>query len=418
MPRSGTASAPIAFQPYAGQQVTITGLDALRGGWSTYSGSTYQNTVAGGVSQLFVGGQMMLEARSTHSGYINPLRRTYDTVTSANDLAASSTITSGSLNTPSDGTWTGAKMAIVSGSQWVTFNGSVASQAGNTLNVQWSDTNQYGSPGMDSLYYGPAAGNPFYLYGSLAAVGSPKEYYYDASKSKLYFNSSVDPNRQTVEVRRRQLGFDLGSQSYVNVSGFRFQAANVNVAGSHNRIDNCQILYPQPFGDNGGWNTTSGVTIGGQNNTLCNSEVGYSWGSGVTVTGSSNTVNNNVIHNVNWYGNDASLVDISGSSNSAVTNNTMYNAGRSGLLNRNATGATIAHNDISRYGFLTKDLGGTYCFETDSGGSTIAYNNIHNCYGAGSGVGVYLDNGSSNFQVHHNLVTNVSTGSTPEYAGR
>ena len=83
--RSGTASAPITFQPYQNEQVTITGLDKLGGGWSTYSGSTYQNTVTGGASQLFVNGQMMTEARSANSGYNNPLRQAYNTVDSAID---------------------------------------------------------------------------------------------------------------------------------------------------------------------------------------------------------------------------------------------------------------------------------------------------------------------------------------------
>jgi hypothetical protein len=411
MPRSGTAGAPIVFQPYRNEQVTITGLDIISGGWSA-SGSNYQNTVTGGVSQLFVDGKMMSEARSANSGYTNPLRRAFNTVTSAANLPASSTITSSSLDNPSDGDWNGAKMAIASGRRWVAFNGSVVNQTGNSLNVVWSDSNQYGSVGMSgNPYYAPESGNPFYLYGSRAAVDSAKEYYYDAGNSVLYFNSAANPNTRTVEVRRRELGFDLNSQSCINVRGFRFKAANINIAGNNNLIDDNQILYPKPFTDEGGWNTTSGVMVSGHNNTLINSEVAYSWGSGVTVTGSSNTISNNVVHDVNWYGNDASAIDISNSNNSAVVNNTMYNAGRSGLLNRMAGSATITHNEIARYGFLTTDLGGTYCYMTDGNGTTIAYNHIRDSYVAGgSAAGIYLDDESANFTVHHNTVSNAAVG--------
>ena len=405
---SGTASAPIAFQPYNNEPVTISGLDVLpSGGWSTYSGSTYQSTLSGGASQLFVGGQMMTEARSANSGYTNPLRRAYNTVDSASIQAApaNSTITSAGLGNPSNGTWTGAKMAVLGGVGMVTLGQSITSQTGNTLTFPWpSDYND--------VHYNPTAGNPFYLYGSLAAVDAHKEYYYDASQSKLYFNSSVNPNAQTVEVRKRALGFDLGSNSYINVSGFRLMAANINVAGNHNQINNCQVLYPTPFNDDHpGFDTTPGLTISGQYNTLSNSEVAYSWGSGVTVSGSSNTVNNNLVHDVNWYGNDSAGIDISGTSNNSATNNTIYNAGRCGLLNRQASAATITHNEIARYGFLTKDLGATYCVSTDGGGTVIAYNKIHDCLDTTyTGAGVYLDDSSSNFTIHHNLITNVQYG--------
>lgn len=395
MAKSGSALAPISFQPYRNELVTVTGLNAVSGGWSTYSGSTYQNTTVGATSQLFVNGNMMIEARSTNSGYINPLRRTYNTVDAASIQSppTASTITSSSLNSPSNGTWSGAKMAVLGGYGWVTNPESITSQTGNTVSF---------AAHLTDYAYAPKAGNKFYLYGSTAAVDSAKEYYYDKTAQKLYLNSTVNPNTQTVEVRKRELGFDLGTQSYINVSGFRFKAANVSVTGNHNTISNCQILYPTPFNDDGHWTRNGGVTISGNNNTVSNSEIGYSWTSGLTVSGSSNIVSNNVVHDVNWFGSDSSAIDISWTSNNTVTQNTMYNTGRSGLVHRKATGAAITHNDISRYGALTSDLGGTYCYETDGSGTSLAYNKIHDARSFGT-CGVYMDGGSSNFSIHHNV---------------
>ena len=327
--QSGTASDPITFQPYLNEQVTITGLDQVGGSWQTHSGSTYKKQINGGVSQLFVNGKMMSEARSANSGYINPFRRAFNTVDSAsiNTPPTDSTITSASLGSPSNGTWNGATMATTSGSEWVTWTQSITQQTGNTLSFQWLPPN--------SVHYEPKAGNPFYLYGSIAAVDSNKEYYYDTSGARLYFNSSVNPSTQTVEVRKRELGFDFLSKDYINVSGFRLKAANVNISagGNNNLIDNCQILYPKPFSGNSGWSRLPGIRIAGQNNTLSNSEVAYSWGSGVSVFGSSNTISNNVIHDVNWAGNDSAGVDISNTSNNTVTNNTIYNTARSCMAN-------------------------------------------------------------------------------------
>ena len=93
------------------------------------------------------------------------------------------------------------------------------------------------------------AGNPYYLYSSLAALNSAKEWYCNGSTLYLYAPNGASPSGQSVEVRKRQYGFDIGSQIYVNVDGFKLQAANVNVGGNHNTINNCQILYPAPLAD-------------------------------------------------------------------------------------------------------------------------------------------------------------------------
>ena len=71
----------------------------------------------------------------------------------------------------------------------------------------------------------------------------------------------------------------------------------------------------------------------------------------------------------------------------------------------------VEHNNISRYGFLTNDLGGIYAFDTDSPGTTIAYNRIDDRRRHGSiNAGIYLDDSTDRITVHHNLVTNGDIG--------
>ena len=73
--RSGTAGRTIGFQPYQGEQVTVTGLDQLNSGWTNYNGSIYRSSAGGNASQVFVGGQMMTEARFRMPDTIIPSMR-------------------------------------------------------------------------------------------------------------------------------------------------------------------------------------------------------------------------------------------------------------------------------------------------------------------------------------------------------
>ena len=408
---SGTVSAPITFQPYQGANVTISGLDVFDGSWSPYSGSTYTATVTDGASQVFVNGKVMTEARWPNPGYDNPLRATRATVGSAsiNPYPATSTLTSIDLTGAAN--LTGAKIAVTAGGEYVAISAPVTGHSGTTLNFQWP-------AGYSSSSYHPRTGNPFYAYGSLSTLDSPKEWYYDSSASKLYLEApgGVNPGGQTVEVRKRELGFDIDRwAAYVQVSGFRLQAAGVNVAGNYNLVDNVQALYPTSFTEPAGWNNPddpAGVRISGHHNTLQNSEIAYSWGDGVRLTFSSNTVTNNVIHDVDWNGTDAAFInaDDSGGRNT-ITNNTMYNAGRSGVTYRYTNvDSNIEHNHISRYGYLTADLGGIYTFVGENTGTVVAYNHVHDNLSTGTNAGIYLDVDSHGNTVHHNLVTNASWG--------
>ena len=67
----------------------------------------------------------------------------------------------------------------------------------------------------------------------------------------------------------------------------------------------------------------------------------------------------------------------------------------------------VLHNDISRFGYLTKDLGGIYSVNSDGAGTVIAYNKVHDNRSPGENAGIYSDNTTSGITIHHNLVTNI-----------
>jgi hypothetical protein len=421
----------VSFQPYNNEAVTITGLDPLGSGWTPYTNplcptnhSIYQATAANGASQVFMGGKPMIDARSsiTPAGtvYNNPLRQPFQSgIDETENNGDTWKFTSSAITEPS-GTWNGGRLCFAAkfgDNSGVAFSSdAIQSQAGNVLTCYQNDDLEG--------WFRPVPGQSdqrFYIYGSPAAVNSPKEWCYNSSKVYLQTPDGLTPNNrpsgQNVEVRTRQYGFDVNGKSNVNISGFKLQAASVNLSGSYNQVNNCQILYPCPYTDattdrnkNPPYSTFPGVLVSGQHNTVSGSEIGYSWGDGVSITGSNNVISNNVIHDCNYSATSSSSINaMTSSGGNLIRNNTVYNDGSSSIYlgaGKTAANNQLLHNDVSRFGRLTNDLGGIYAWNDADSNSVIAYNKFHDCRDATPfSAGIYIDDGSSGFTVHHNLVT-------------
>src|SRR5678816_2858411 len=117
-------------------------------------------------------------------------------------------------------------------------------------------------------------------------------------------------------------------------------------------------------------------------------------------------VENVIVHDVGYAGANDAGINVRGPGQ-VVTRTTVYNAGRCGIKIGYATDLTLTHNLIHDVMLQTTDGGGIYTYGTDARGSEIAYNVIYNSRSGGFGaVGVYLDNFSSDYVVHHNVVWN------------
>ena len=399
LPRSGTAGSPIRFQAYSNEAVTISGLDQVSG-WSLHENDIYKTTISE-ASQLFVDGSLMSEARwpNTSTDYFSP---TYQAVDSANVGAydAVSTLTDAPLDNFSNGYWTGAKMWYLGGSEWGACSALITDHTGDTLTFNNTST-------ITSLNI--IQGSSYYLYGTLNALDTENEWFYDGSQ--LYFKApgSVDPDSISVEVRTRRYSFNMGSQNYVEVVGLNLFAATVKMEGSHCLVENCRILYPTPYFDQKIWGGDDGVELDGSYNTVRRSEIAYSWGDGVTTpTGSdNNTVENCLIHDCNWNGGWAAPINTKGDAHTFAKNR-IYNAGRSAVRFYSTTRMTLINNHISDIGWLTKDLGVVKTGGGDSLGSIIAYNWMHDHHSKAWVSGIYLDTGDAeNYVLHHNVVWNL-----------
>jgi len=417
-PRSGTASAPIIFEPYNGESVTISGADLVTG-WSRYQGSVYQATpgwnLGEGNGQILVDGAMVNEAAWPNTGtdLFQPGSVSATSISSSVSVngpfggTATATIKSSALTQPA-GAWVGATIHIAPGDGWVWQTGTVISSQVGQLVYQYTQLN--------TQYQIPRAGNPFYLTGKFQTLDSSGEWFQDANTGALYLWTphGDSPASHVVEVKHRLYAFDLSGLSYVDVRGFDLFADSIktSAASGNLTLSNLNVQYvsqstinPNPFATKLSAPTT-GILIEGDNIIFSDSTIGFSSGNGVALTGIDDTVQNCFIHDVDYSGGDFGGVLVMGTGDSVV-HSTIWNAGRDGVTQYFSGGDHIFNNVIHDFGLMTSDAGGTYAWQTNGQGTEIAYNQIYNGRGGGFGnTGLFLDNGDSNFIIDHNLAWN------------
>ena len=302
------------------------------------------------------------------------------------------------------GDWNGAELYIWPGQAWNGFSRTVSYSGGTQLD--FTEAFPVKSNGLDlGDPWKPIDGNKFYVYGVLAALDTGGEWVQDKEENKvyLYTEQGDSPANHSVEVKSRDWAFDLYDKSYINIENVQMFASSIKMVVADNcTVDSCYIVYPSD--DN-----KKSVKIEGAGNTIKNSYIAYCPGDGVTLYGEENVVDNCIIHDVNTYGDHFAAVQTSGVGNK-ITNNTMYNAGRSFVLHYYTRKMKCERNYMRNGGILSLDLGATYSYghnnNEGSQGSTIAYNWIFDMYDK---VGIYLDSYSKDYYVHHNVVGNCET---------
>jgi probable HAF family extracellular repeat protein/parallel beta-helix repeat protein len=416
---SGTAAAPITYQAYNNEPVVIDGADPI-GGWSNYSGAIYKAPqgwdLGEGDNQVFVDGQMINEARwpNTSLDLSHPVYATAQGVTTS-DVSDGwffpSTATINDANLPGGANaWAGATIHIGNGVDWNVQTGTVLNSAAGQVTFGFQHATEYEDP---------TAGDQYYLTGSFQALDAPGEWYRDPNSGQLYLWTPAgdSPANHLIEAKHRTFAFELGGKSYINVAGLSIFAASIdtNAGSNHLTLNGINAQYisqammnPFPWDDHDRAEPT-GIQLNGTNNVLENSAIAFSSGDGVNVSGSNNLIQNNQIHDVDYGGGDQSGIEVEGS-NQQIVGNTVYNAGRDGIVATYSTADQILNNTIHDCGLQTTDLGAIYIWGTNGAGTTIAGNTIYNLHAGGFGAcGIYLDAGDSNYVVHDNAISATDT---------
>lgn len=386
---SGNSAAPIIFKAYTGENVTVSGADLVTG-WKKHSGSIYYAAMTGSLGtndQIFVNKKMQFEARWPNSPNLDPLNSTYATV----DSGSTTTIKDSDL-IQAAGYWVGKTVWSVPGTGYKSYRSTITQSS-------------VGSITFDQMAIAAAGGNSYYIAGNLEDLDSAGEWYYDSVTARLYLwaPGGVDPSTLTVEAKKRMYAFDLSSRSYINISGINIFASSIKMSNSNFcKVSNMIAEYVSHDTDVTKQYST-GIFMSGTNNELRDSTLTYSSGNLVSIEGTGNKVINNLIHEANYSAADIPAIYLLGA-NHLISHNTVYNAGRH-LIFMPTQNSRIQYNNLYNAGKLTKDCGILYEFAWDGQGTVIHHNVIHDNLAKNySGTGIYLDNGSKGYIVHHNVV--------------
>ena len=396
--------------------VTISGADLISG-FTLEQGSIYKAsmplTLSEGIDQIFCNGKMVQEVRWPNPGpdISHPIKTKIEKIISVNDTTV---VFTDSAITQPDGTWNGAKIHLMNGEEWLACSGTVTKQIGNQLTVNYTPQD-VGGGAFTKTYEWPVAGNHYYLYGNITSLNAPGQWYRDAAAIiHLWLADGSDPNLSVIEAKSRKYGFDLTNASNVTIQGINLFACTINSKNSNNNvISNITGTYLSHFTGGFGWTAPddSGIALIGNNNTIKNSLLQFSAGNGITMGGDNNIAIDNKITDVNYNACDGAGVNMVWGSGNKAQYNEIANCGRDGIKCTGALKVTITNNLFHDFMLQTTDGGAVYTYGTKGTGSIIAYNKCYSGHDNGFGTaGIYLDNGSDGFYVHHNLCYKVDHG--------
>jgi hypothetical protein len=255
---------------------------------------------------------------------------------------------------------------------------------------------KYQAFGSGSTYFAQPGGL-YYISGAKEFL-TANTWFYDVSNGVLYWQppAGVNPNNVDIRFKQRPTVANLSGISNTVISNIAFLGGGLitNSSSSNNLLDTLSFSNMSTFNQAGivpsSTNNpyTVGVLLEGTGNILRNSIVSGNTLSGVTVLGSGHSILNNLISNVDSFGDYAAGIAVgnSNTSNIQIQNNTIFNVGRSAVsfsLGSATSGPTVSNISITYNHFyntmlLSTDGGAIYgCCGRETTGSTISYNWIH-----------------------------------------
>ena len=265
-----------------------------------------------------------------------------------------------------------------------------------------------------------------YLFNKLEALDHAREWYYDSLTQTLYLQTAngTIPTDNTVEYATTQFAAEL-TGDYIKIEGLDFFGGSIKIHNNsdNNQIINCKVIHGSE-GHDDLTNTSAqvgeaAIEVLGDNTLIKGCTINHSSVSGIIIAGwaaANCTLEGNHISNIDYVGIHASPIRTS-ANNSKVLKNTIINAGRDGMYVAGSD-CEIAYNDVSASQRINSDSGVFYTVgNANLKNSKIHHNWFHDATAPtyshavgdpGKAAGIYLDNDSKGYVVHHNVIWNVS----------
>ena len=251
----GTSEAPIIIESYADEEVVFDGTFAIKGSWSKYRNEIYSIELEEDVWQLFVDGEMQINARwpnafwydysvfdYTKWGFSSP-NSTYDL-----DKSTGVMIDNGTQDLEKAGIDATGAIAILNIGQWLTWAGLVTEHKVGQSSFKYS----VGAK-PKAVHFIPRNCR-YFLEDKLEFLDAPTEWYYDKTTKKLYLwlKSSDDPEKYDIRGKNSTYAFSItDASSWIELHGLNFFATTVYVSGKSGvydvdniKLDSCNFTYP------------------------------------------------------------------------------------------------------------------------------------------------------------------------------
>ncbi len=400
--QDGTAAAPLVFQ--ADGDVLLSGADPVSG-WEAQEGGLWRAPLDrdfGRNTQLLLDGRMLTEARWPNDRDGNPF--TPDGAVLEPGSSEAALVSAALATAPAADGWQGAVVWAMAGAKWSSWTALATGcdRAARRLTVV-APTSSWIVTHMN-----PAHGGEFVVTGGRQRPDADDEWSYDPEAKALYLQlpAGQDPRRREVLLKRRQLAFDLRGRKHVQVRGVRTLAASIDLREAEGcLLQGLRLHYlshTRGGATDGSLKEPTGIPVSGRGNVIRDCEIGFSSGAGVDLAGAGNAVINCWIHHINTMGCYAAPLNLRGVGH-LVSHNTLELCGRDGLQ-PGGREHLIEYNEIREVGLLTQDLGMVYQGGTDGGGTEIRYNWVHGNRAKACASGLYLDNYTHNYLLHHNVI--------------
>lgn len=265
-----------------------------------------------------------------------------------------------------------------------------------------------------------------FLFNKLEALDHDREWYYDESTNTLYFQAEggTKPENGSVEYANYQYAIRLQGD-YIKLEGINVFGGSIFIENraDYNQILNCTVVHGVEGHDdieNRGAQVGEGsMQVLGDFTLIKGCTINHSSVSGINIAGwaaDDCTIEGNTISNIDYVGIHASPIRTSGD-RTKILKNTIFNAGRDGMY-VSGVNCEIAYNDVSYSQKINSDSGIFYTVGNNSDKNTEIHHNwfhnatapsySHNPDKPAKAAGIYLDNNSKGYLVHHNVVWNVS----------